>query len=124
MLLPGKALIAAAAAVALATAHLLAAPPRAVASAGQVAIIEDDPHLLAHPERTMFTFRALGAQTVRLFVRWSSIAPNWHSTREPARFNATNPAAYLAYRIPADASVTAALKRSVWPTSQLVMKPP
>jgi hypothetical protein len=76
--------------------HLLGAPASAVASGNQVAIIEDDPHLLQDPIGTLQTFRKLGADMVRVFMPWSAIAPDWHSTSQPTGFDATDPAAYPA----------------------------
>ena len=96
MRLPRRALITAAAALACAALHLLGAPAPATASTQQVAIIEDDIHMLKDPMATLRTFRALGAGIVRVFVSWAAIAPDWRSTREPAGFDASDPAAYPA----------------------------
>ncbi len=97
MRLPRPALLATAAAAFVAL-HLLGNPAPAAASKTQIAIIEDDPHLLGDPSGTLATFRALGAQMVRVFVDWSQIAPDWHSSQQPAGFDATDPGDY-----PADA---------------------
>ncbi len=96
MRFPRRALITAAAGLACAALHLLGAPAPAAASAQQVAIIEDDIHMLKDPMATLRTFRALGAGIVRVFVSWAAIAPDWTSTREPAGFDASDPAAYPA----------------------------
>jgi hypothetical protein len=81
---------------ALAATVLAAAPAPAVASGGQVSIIDDGPHLLASPSATLNRFRVLGAQMVRVVVFWSQIAPDWSSTRRPRNFDAADPAAYPA----------------------------
>ena len=96
MRLPRRALITAAAGLACAALHLLGAPAPAAASFQQVAIIEDDIHMLKDPMTTLRTFRGLGAGIVRVFVNWAAIAPDWTSTREPAGFDASDPAAYPA----------------------------
>ncbi len=96
MRLPRRALITAVAALACAALHGLGAPAPAAASTKQVAIIEDDIHMLKNPMATLRTFRALGAGIVRVFVNWAAIAPDWTSTREPAGFDASDPAAYPA----------------------------
>ena len=59
-----------------------------------VSIIQDDPQLLRNPAATLLRFRQLGAQQVRVAVRWYYIAPDPNSFRAPARFNAANPASY------------------------------
>jgi hypothetical protein len=86
-------LLAFALALAIAGVRLASAAPSALASFGQLSIIEDDPHLRADPAGTLMTFRKLGAQAVRVFVGWSRIAPDWHSRQRP-NFNAADPAAY------------------------------
>jgi hypothetical protein len=96
MRFPRRALIAALAALACAALHLFGAPAPAAASTRQVAIIEDDIHMLGDPLATLRTFRSLGAGIVRVFVNWAAIAPDWTSTREPAGFDASDPAAYPA----------------------------
>jgi hypothetical protein len=64
----------------------LAAAP-ALASTRQAAMFEDDVQLQANPEATLDTFKMLGVGIVRVYVKWSAIAP---ATR-PTGFNATNP---------------------------------
>jgi hypothetical protein len=91
-----RALITTALGLACVSLHLLGAPAPAAASTTQVAIIEDDPHLLQHPMGTLRTFRKLGAGMVRVFVTWAAIAPDWHANRQPAGFDATDPDAYPA----------------------------
>jgi hypothetical protein len=75
-------------------ASLFAAAPTARASPGQVSIIQDNTHLLSDPARTLSTFRALGAQMVRVIVGWAQIAPDPTAKSAPAGFDASDPAAY------------------------------
>ncbi len=91
-----RALITIAALAACAFVHLLGVPAPAAASGNQVAIIEDDPHVLQDPMRTLQRFRDLGAGIVRVFVQWNQIAPDWHSTKQPAHFDPSDPASYPA----------------------------
>jgi len=73
------------------------APGRASASSDQVSIIEDSSsRILTDPAGTLATFRALGANTVRVIVVWAQIAPDWESRRRPRDFDAADPAAYPA----------------------------
>jgi hypothetical protein len=82
------------AAVGLATIFLAfhLAPP-AFANSGQVAIIEDDAHVLNDPAGTLAVMRKLGATVVRVNLQWSAIAPKPYSSRRPS-FNDTDPGAY------------------------------
>jgi hypothetical protein len=66
----------------------------AVASARQVAMFEEDIHLLSDPVRTLATLRQLGVGGVRVSVAWSRLAPGNESSRPPAGFNGSDPAAY------------------------------
>ncbi|MGB0095609.1 MAG: hypothetical protein WBP81_24105 [Solirubrobacteraceae bacterium] len=77
--------------VACAVLHLLAAAAPAVASNNQVAIIEEDIHLLASPEATSQTLQTFH---VRVFVPWSYITRDPTSKRIPSGFDATDPGAY------------------------------
>jgi hypothetical protein len=86
--------ICAAAAIMLAAIAALI-PARAAASRTQVAILEDDQHLLSDPVQTLEEMRHLGVGMVRVLVRWSSFAPDPHSKHMP-RFDATDPNAYPA----------------------------
>ena len=72
-------------------ASQLAGP--ALADSGQVAIIEDDAHLLTQPAQALALFRKLGATVVRVNVQWSSVAPRPAALRRPS-FNDTDPGAY------------------------------
>ncbi len=76
----------------LATVH----PPAADASQNQVSIMQDDGMLLSNPAPTLLKMRQLGADVVRLAVRWQTIAPNPNSFKRPSHFNAANPGAYPA----------------------------
>jgi hypothetical protein len=74
--------------------QLLAMPAQATASSSQLAIIEDDQHLLRDPLATLAQFRMLGADTARVFLSWAAIAPRRDARNRPAGFDAANPAAY------------------------------
>jgi hypothetical protein len=78
-------------------AALLVAIPagRALAAPTQESIFEDDTHVLADPVDTLAGLRMLGAERVRVAVRWQLIAPNPSSRRRP-HFNASDPGAYPA----------------------------
>ncbi len=69
---------------------------RAQAAGNQVAIIQDDAQLLTNPVGTLLRFRQLGAQQVRVALRWQLIAPDPNSFKAPAHFDAANPADYPA----------------------------
>jgi hypothetical protein len=96
MRIPKRALLSILASLVSAALHLLGAPAPAAASPQQMAIIEDDIHMLRDPVATLRTFRSLGAGIVRVFVNWAAIAPDWTSTLEPTGFDASDPAAYPA----------------------------
>lgn len=82
-------------ALALIAITRVATPARALASTNQVAIIEDDPHMLTDPAASVAMFRKLGARIVRINLTWSSVAPDPRSNKRPS-FNATDPGAYPA----------------------------
>ncbi len=84
----------------------LAAVP-AEASRSQLAMIEEDAGLHANPQPTMDHLRALGAGIVRVYVEWSSVAPDPRSFHKP-HFNAEDPASYGNAWAPYDAIVRAA----------------
>ena len=84
ILLPILALLAAAAASPV---------PAASASTSQDAIFQDDGQLRANPLGTLQQLRCLGVTRVRVGIPWNLIAPNGTSTRRPAGFNASDPAA-------------------------------
>ncbi len=68
----------------------------ALASTSQLAMFEDDATLQANPQAALQAFKALGVGIVRVYVRWSAIAPNPTSTTRDPTFNAADPAAYPA----------------------------
>ena len=77
-------------ALALIAITRIVAPAAARASTNQVAIIEDDPHMLTDPTDSLAVVRKLGARIVRVNLTWSSVAPNPRSKTRPS-FNATDP---------------------------------
>lgn len=78
-----------------ALALLFASPAApAGASTGQESIIQDDVHVQADPAGTLAEMRRLGADRVRVTVRWDTIAPGAGSHRRPRGFHAVSPAAY------------------------------
>lgn len=96
---PGRAPFASSFAIAaLATLALgLWGAPNAAASKAQWSIFEDHPYLIrtdsATRERTLDEIQQLGADTLRVEIKWAEVAPNPTSRRRPS-FDATNPAAY------------------------------
>ncbi len=79
----------------LTAALLLAAPAApAVAASDQQSIIQDDAHLQADPAGTLAKMRLLGADRVRVTVRWDTLAPRAGSHRRPRGFHAADPGAY------------------------------
>ena len=58
-----------------------------------ISIIEAEGFLHTHPARALSTFHALGVDEVRVFLPWSSFAPDSSATTVPA-FNASDPGAY------------------------------
>jgi len=89
----------AAALLSLALAGIGAAsiPAAASASSSQIVIIEDGGEIgpSAATDATFAQFRELGANTARIIVPWSQIAPHNRAFKKP-RFDATNPSAYPA----------------------------
>jgi hypothetical protein len=81
-------------------ALVVLAPAAAQASSTQEAILQDDGLLLfsgaGQRDSTLDEMRALGADSVRVFVYWSSVAPESSSTQRPPGFDATSPASYPA----------------------------
>lgn len=93
---------------------LLVAPAPALADHGQVSILESDPLLLASPGATLSTIKELGISTIRLSIRWQSVAPDTNSFHAPRHFNAGSPSAYPARRwAPYDAVIQAAAQAGV-----------
>src|SRR5205085_1199060 len=87
MLLTGRVL----AAVVICAALTVACPQQAPASAGQVAMLEEDVQLLDNPAPTLTTLRSLGVGVVRLSVRWNTISPSPWAAQRPKGFDATSP---------------------------------
>jgi hypothetical protein len=75
---------------------LLATAP-AQASRSQWSMFEDHPTLISSGpvvrEQTLETIKALGADTLRIEVKWAEVAPSPGAKRKP-KFTATDPAAY------------------------------
>ncbi|MGI8904845.1 MAG: hypothetical protein ACR2IP_14600 [Solirubrobacteraceae bacterium] len=77
-----------------ATALLAVPAAPAAASSDQQSIIQDDSHLQADPAGTLAQMRLLGADRVRVTVRWDMLAPRAGSHRRPGGFRAASPGAY------------------------------
>ena len=77
---------------------LLVPAARAAADDEQETIMQDDGQLLfsgaGARDSGLDEMRALGADTVRVFVFWNAVAPEAASTDRPPDFDAANPAAY------------------------------
>jgi hypothetical protein len=80
-------------ALAVGLISLIAVPASALASTGQVAILQDDVNLLTNPAQTLQQMRHIGVQMVRVSLRWSLLAPSAGSRTRP-HFNASDPNAY------------------------------
>jgi hypothetical protein len=76
----------------LATAAPAALPAVSSANSSQVAIFQDNSDL-TDPAAALAQFRELGANTVRVIIPWSMIAPHPTAKKKP-NFNATDPNAY------------------------------
>jgi len=75
-------------------------------------IFEAGPQLTAAPAATLDTLRRLGVDRVRVYVRWSSLAPDPSSPTRPAGFDGTDPAQYAAANwAPIDTVIRLALAR-------------
>lgn len=85
----------------LIAAGWLLAVPQARASSSQWSMFEDHPTLVRSGpivrEHTLETIRALGADTLRIEVKWAEVAPRAGSKKKP-RFNATDPGAYPGFQ--------------------------
>jgi hypothetical protein len=89
--------VAAILAAALLSSLLLALPAgRALASAGQMSMIQDDARLDTDPAGTLARARLLGADAIRVSVHWNWISPAPNALKMPRHFNAGDPAAYPA----------------------------
>ena len=80
--------------VALSTGGAALVPAAASANSSQLEMIQDPADMVTAPA-TLEQFRQLGANAVRVIVRWSAIAPNSTSRKKP-KFNANDPNAYPA----------------------------
>ena len=78
--------------VLLMTLTLFAAATQA--SHRQVALLEDDGHLLSDPAGTMALLRQMGVGEARVYVEWSYVAPHPYSFSKPANFDSASPAGY------------------------------
>jgi hypothetical protein len=71
-----------------------AMPATSAANSSQISIIQDNSDL-SDPAAAFAQFRELGANTVRIIVPWSQIAPSPNAKFKP-NFNASDPGAYPA----------------------------
>lgn len=116
---PRRAVLAAALLSALALAgcggsHAVAPPKPPVRHTPMVSIFEAQVQLFRDPAGTLDVLRRLGADTVRIEVPWSGLAPDPASRIPPANFNGGDPAAYPAAGwAPYDAIVRAARPRGI-----------
>ena len=81
-------------ALGLTLATAIALPATASANSSQIAIFQDNSDL-TDPAAAFAQFRELGANTVRVIVPWSELAPSPNAKKKPS-FNATDPNAYPA----------------------------
>jgi hypothetical protein len=81
-------------AVALVAALSATLAAHARASSNQIPIFEAPGLLNSDPADTLQTLRLLGVREIRVFLPWSSVAPDPTSRKLPHGFNATNPGAY------------------------------
>jgi hypothetical protein len=77
-------------------AALVLAPP-AFASKTQWSVFEDHPYLVQTSpeirEQTLNEIQQLGADTIRIELKWNEVAPGAYSKKRPS-FDATDPSAY------------------------------
>jgi hypothetical protein len=85
----------------LITASWLLATAPAQASKSEWSMFEDHPTLVRSGpgirEQTLETIKALGADTLRVEVKWAEVAPSPGAKRKP-KFTATDPAAYPGFQ--------------------------
>ena len=74
----------------------LGTPPSAPASHSQVAIFEDDRHVLGNPSRADHAARPRGRRSSGVYVEWNAIAPAPYGADDAAYFNPSDPASYRA----------------------------
>jgi hypothetical protein len=105
----------------LAAAATLIPASAAIASHSQVSVFEDDVSLQVNPAETLAQMRLLGANQVRVAVRWQLIAPKPIARRRPRHFDGANPAAYSAASWAIyDAIVTQAESEGITPNFDLL----
>jgi hypothetical protein len=82
-------------------ALVLIATDQASASKSQWSMFEDHPTLVRSGpvirEQTLNTIQALGADTLRVEVKWAEVAPSPGARKKP-KFNATDPGAYPGFQ--------------------------
>lgn len=100
------------AATAVAAAAL---PSAAAASSTQISIIQDPGATSPSASAATFqVFRQLGANTARIFLPWSQIAPAASSFKKPTGFNPSDPNAYPAANwVPYDTAVRTAARYGI-----------
>jgi hypothetical protein len=85
----------------LVAACWLVGAPQARASSSEWSIFEDHPTLVRSGPivrgRTLETIKALGADTLRIEIKWAEVAPHPGSKRKP-KFKATDPGAYPGFQ--------------------------
>jgi hypothetical protein len=81
--------------IAAALAALAVLPAAAQASSSQFSIIQDDATFVygsgRDPEAAVAEAKAIGADMIRVFISWHSVAPGQNSRRRPAGFDAGDP---------------------------------
>jgi hypothetical protein len=88
--------------------------PQAPRRAPLISMFEAPVQLASAPGPTLDLLRRLGVEYVRVFVRWSSLAPSPAAAAPPAGFNGASPAAYPAAGwAPYDALVREAARRGM-----------
>jgi hypothetical protein len=85
----------------LVAACWLATAPQARASSSQWSMFEDHPTLVRSGpiarEQTLETIKGLGADTLRIEVKWAEVAPRPGAKKKP-KFNASDPGAYPGFQ--------------------------
>ncbi len=93
----------------------LVTAPQADASRSQWSMFEDHPTLVRSGpivrEQTLSTIKALGADTLRIEVKWAEVAPSPGAKRKP-KFAATDPGAYPGFQ-PYDDLIVRALGKGL-----------
>jgi Cellulase (glycosyl hydrolase family 5) len=104
-----------AAALAAVLAAFLVLTDQARASKTQWSMFEDHPTLVRSGpvvrEQTLSTIQALGADTLRVEVKWAEVVPNPGSRKKP-KFTATDPGAYPGFE-PYDDLISRAVQRGL-----------